>query len=56
MFIIDASIAVLTWLGRQGTRAVAALVVIGISFPWIGSFLKPYVTEAVFRAFMYRFP
>ena len=48
MFIIDASIAVLTWLGRQGTRAVAALVVIGISFPWIGSFLKPYVTEAVF--------
>jgi len=56
VFIIDASIAVLTWLGRQGTRAVAALVVIGISFPWIGSFLKPYVTEAVFRAFMYRFP
>jgi BASS family bile acid:Na+ symporter len=38
----------LSWIGRQGTRAVAALIVIGIAFPWIGSFLKPYVTEAVF--------
>ena len=48
MLILDAGIAALAWLGRQGTRAVAALVVIGIFFPWIGSVLKPYVTEAVF--------
>lgn len=48
MFIFDVTKAVLSWLGRQGTRAVAALVVIGIAFPWIGGFLKPYVTEAVF--------
>jgi len=39
---------VLSWLGRQGTRAIAALVVIGIALPWIGAVLKPYVTEAVF--------
>jgi hypothetical protein len=38
----------LSWLGRQGTRAVAALVVLGIAFPSIGALLKPYVTEAVF--------
>jgi BASS family bile acid:Na+ symporter len=39
---------VLSWLGRQGARAVAALVVIGIAMPSIGAALKPYVTEAVF--------
>jgi hypothetical protein len=39
---------ILSWLGRQGTRAIAALVVIGIAFPPVGSLLKPYVTEAVF--------
>ena len=48
MLIIDAGTAALAWLGRLGTRAVAALVVIGIFFPWIGRVLKPYVTEAVF--------
>jgi BASS family bile acid:Na+ symporter len=41
-------LAVLSWLGRQGTRAVAALVVFGIAVPSIGGVLKPYVTEAVF--------
>jgi BASS family bile acid:Na+ symporter len=40
--------AALSWLGRQGTRAVAALVVIGIALPSVGATLKPYVTEAVF--------
>jgi hypothetical protein len=48
MLIVDVPVAVLSWLGRQGTRAVAALVVIGIAFPSIGAILKPYVTEAVF--------
>jgi len=38
----------LSRLGRLGTRAIAALVLIGIGFPWIGHVLKPYVTEAVF--------
>jgi hypothetical protein len=48
MLIVDAPVAALSWLGRQGTRAVAALVVIGITLPSIGALLKPYVTEAVF--------
>jgi hypothetical protein len=39
---------ILTWIGRQGTRAVAALVLIGIAFPWVGALLKPFVSEAIF--------
>jgi BASS family bile acid:Na+ symporter len=46
--VIDAPAAALSWLGRQGARAVAALIVIGIAVPPIGAELKPFVTEAVF--------
>ncbi len=46
--VLGTSAALLSWLGRQGTRAVAALVVIGIAVPPIGALLKPFVTEAVF--------
>src|SRR6266545_6448406 len=46
--VLDTPAAVLSWLGRQGTRAVAALVVIGITMPPIGTVLKPFLTEAVF--------
>lgn len=45
---MDAPVAALSWLGRQGTRAVATLVVIGIAVPAIGALLKPHVTEAIF--------
>ena len=38
----------LEWLGSQGTRAIAALVFIGIAVPPAGELLKPYVTEAIF--------
>jgi BASS family bile acid:Na+ symporter len=38
----------LAWLGDQGTRAVAALVVFGIAIPPLGALLRPYVTEAIF--------
>jgi BASS family bile acid:Na+ symporter len=38
----------LAWLGRQGTRAIATLVVIGIALPPLGEVLRPYVTEAIF--------
>jgi BASS family bile acid:Na+ symporter len=38
----------LAWLGRQGTRALAALVFIGISVPPLGAVLTPFVTEAIF--------
>ncbi len=38
----------LAWLGGQGTRAIAALVFIGLAVPQAGAILKPYVTEAIF--------
>jgi predicted Na+-dependent transporter len=38
----------LAWLGRQGTRAIAALVFLGIALPPLGELLKPYVAEAIF--------
>lgn len=41
-------VAMLAWLGRQGTRAIAALVFIGIAIPPLGMVLRPYVAEAVF--------
>lgn len=44
----DAPAAVLAWLGRQGTRAIAALVFIGIVMPPIDALLKPFITEAIF--------
>jgi hypothetical protein len=38
----------LRWLGGHGTRAIAALVFIGIAVPPLGNVLKPFVTEAIF--------
>lgn len=46
--VLDAPAAALSWLGRQGTRAVAALIIVGIALPPVGALLKPFVTEAVF--------
>src|SRR5256886_2283608 len=46
--VLGALAALLSWLGRQGPRAVAALIVVGIVAPSIGALLKPFVTEAVF--------
>jgi BASS family bile acid:Na+ symporter len=48
MSVLYALAAALAWLGRQGTRAVAALVFIGIALPPLGAACKPFVTEAIF--------
>lgn len=40
--------AMLAWLGRQGTRAVATLVIIGVAAPPLGVLLKPFLSAAVF--------
>lgn len=44
----SAAVRAFAWLGRQGTRALAALVFIGIAVPPLGAVLKPYVTAAIF--------
>lgn len=41
-------IAALAWLGRQGTRAIAALVFVGVAVPPLGTALKPFFTESIF--------
>src|ERR1700750_3397368 len=41
-------LSALAWLGRQGTRAVSALLFIAIGLPPLDRLLKPFVTEAVF--------
>ena len=41
-------VTALAWVGRQGTRAIAALVFIGLAVPPLGELLKPFVTEAIF--------
>jgi hypothetical protein len=46
--IVARAAQALAWLGRQGTRAIAALVFIGLAVPRAGEILKPYVAEAIF--------
>lgn len=48
MSVVAAPAAALAWLGRQGTRAIAAVVFIGIAVPPIGALLRPFVTAAIF--------
>jgi hypothetical protein len=47
MPFFDAVLAALAWLGRQGTRAVAAVIIIGVSVPPLGV-LKPLLPASVF--------
>jgi predicted Na+-dependent transporter len=47
-YIVALPVQALAWLGGQGSRAIAALVFIGIAAPPLGELLKPFVTEAVF--------
>jgi hypothetical protein len=55
MFLFDHPAKALSWLGRQGTRAVAALVIIGIALPPLGALLKPLVTETIFVLLCFAF-
>jgi hypothetical protein len=45
---LNTPVRALAWVGRQGTRALATLVFIGIAVPPLGAVLKPFVTEAIF--------
>lgn len=38
----------LRWLGRQGTRAIAGIVLLAVVTPAMGAALQPFVSEAVF--------
>lgn len=46
--IFAGPVRALTWLGGQGTRAVASIAFIAVAVPPLGAVLRPYVTEAIF--------
>ena len=48
MPLLAALAAALSWLGRQGTRAVAASIFIGIMLPPLAALLKPIFAYALF--------
>jgi len=48
MSILSAPARGLTWLGRQGTRALAAMMVIGLVAPALDALFRPFVSEAIF--------
>jgi len=48
MAVLAPASAALGWLGRQGTRAIAAVVLIAIALPPLDALFRPYVTEAIF--------
>ena len=48
--------AALAWLGRQGTRAVAASLFIGVMLPPLAALLKPIFAYALFVAAVPRLP
>ena len=47
MPVLNALSAALAWLGRQGSRAIAAVVFIAIAMPPVDALFKPFVTEAI---------
>ncbi len=48
MSILATPWAALAWLGRQGARAIAAVVFLAIVVPPLDAVLRPFVTEAIF--------
>jgi hypothetical protein len=44
----DRPAAALSWLGRQGTRAVALSLFAGLALPWLAAAMKPAFTPSVF--------
>jgi len=48
MPILKGLTAVLAWLGRRGTRALALSVFIGLSLPQLAAYVKPFLGVLVF--------
>jgi Sodium Bile acid symporter family len=51
----DFPAAGLAWLGRQGTRAVAASLFLALAFPPLAAWCKPIVPEAIFALLVLAF-
>ena len=55
MPILMALRAALAWLGRQGTRALAASVFLGLALPQLAAYVKPYLGETVFVLLLFSY-
>ena len=47
--------AALAWLGRQGTRALAASVFLGLALPQLAAYVKPLLGETVFVMLLFSY-
>lgn len=55
MPILMALTAALAWLGRQGTRALAASIFLGLAVPPLATYVKPYLGETVFVLLLFSY-
>ncbi len=55
MPILKALQAALAWLGRQGTRALAASIFLGLAVPPLAAYVKPHLGETVFVLLLFSY-
>jgi BASS family bile acid:Na+ symporter len=55
MPILKGLTAALAWLGRQGTRALAASVFLGLALPQFAAYVKPHLGETVFVLLLFSY-
>jgi len=55
MPVLNVFAAALAWLGRQGTRAVAASVFLGLAVPSLAADVKPHLGETVFVLLLFSY-
>lgn len=47
--------AALAWIGRQGTRALAASIFLGLAVPPLAAYVKPHLAETVFVLLLFSY-
>ena len=55
MNILNLPVAALAWLGRQGTRALAASIFLGLALPQLAAYVKPFLGETVFVLLLFSY-
>jgi BASS family bile acid:Na+ symporter len=55
MNFLHLPLTALAWLGRQGTRALAASVFMGLAMPQLAAYVKPHLAETVFVLLLFSY-
>jgi BASS family bile acid:Na+ symporter len=55
MPILNGPRVALAWLGRQGTRALAASIFLGLAVPSLAAYVKPHLAETVFVLLLFSY-